>query len=99
MVKRVIIWTEKANHERKEILEYWINRNKSKSFSIKLNKLIIQELICISIPPGIGRKTNYKNIQVKIIRDYLLFYEIRKDEIVVLTIWDNRRNPENLSLK
>ena len=26
-----------ANFERKEILEYWINRNKSKAFSFKLN--------------------------------------------------------------
>ena len=44
MAKRKINWTEKANLERKEILAYWIARNKYKSYSIKLNKLIIDTL-------------------------------------------------------
>ena len=44
MAKRKINWTEKANFERKEILDYWIRRNKSKNYSIKLNKLFIETL-------------------------------------------------------
>lgn len=99
MVKRKIIWTEKANFERKEILEYWINRNKSKSFSIKLNRLVVDELKFISLNPNIGKKTDIANVRVKVIRDYLLFYEILEKEILVLTLWDGRRNPQNLNLK
>ena len=41
---RTIIWTEKAKKELIEILKYWNNRNKSKSFSIKLNNLIEEQL-------------------------------------------------------
>lgn len=59
MAKRKINWTEKANFERKEILEYWINRNKSKNYSIKLNKLFIDAMRKVSENPTIGRKTDF----------------------------------------
>ena len=99
MAKLKITWTEKANLERKEILDYWIHRNKSKSFSLKLNHLFIDQLKLLSSNPKIGRKTKFENVRVKIIRDYLLFYEIFEKEILVLSIWDGRRNPDGLFLK
>ena len=43
MVKK-IIWSERAINERTEILQYWINRNKSKVNSLKLNALIKEEI-------------------------------------------------------
>jgi hypothetical protein len=37
---REIIWTATAKIQRKELLTYWIDRNQSKAYSIKLlNKL------------------------------------------------------------
>ncbi len=66
MAARKIIWTQKANIERRDILEYSIDRNKSKKFSIKLNKLIVGTIKQIAENPGIGRKTNLENIRVKI---------------------------------
>ena len=36
-----IVWTEKANIERLQILQFWIDHNKSKTFSFKLYKLLI----------------------------------------------------------
>ena len=98
MARLKIIWTEKANLERKEILDYWIHRNKSKSFSLKLNRLFIDNLKLLSSNPNIGRKTKFDNVRVKIIRDYLLFYEILEKEILVLSIWDGRRNPDDIIL-
>lgn len=41
MATRKIVWTDKANRERKKILNYWNNRNKSKIFILKLNNLFI----------------------------------------------------------
>ena len=38
MAKR-LKWTEFSKSQRKDILEYWNNRNKSKAYSRKLNKL------------------------------------------------------------
>ena len=88
MAARKIIWTQKANIERRDILEYSIDRNKSKKFSIKLNKLIVGTIKQIAENPGIGRKTNLENIRVKIIRDYLLFYEFDENYLKILTLWD-----------
>ena len=78
MAKLKIIWTEKANLERKEILDYWRHRNKSKSFSLKLNHLFIDQLKLLSSNPNLGRKTRFENVRVKIIRDYLLSIKFSK---------------------
>jgi len=99
MAKRKIVWTQKANEERKEILAYWIERNQSKTYSIKLNNLIRETLQLAALHPDTGRKTTFKNVRVKIIRDYLLFYEADKTILVVLTIWDSRRNDKTLNIE
>ncbi|WP_407518441.1 type II toxin-antitoxin system RelE/ParE family toxin [Elizabethkingia anophelis] len=69
-----------------------MDRNKSKKFSIKLNKLIVGTIKQIAENPGIGRKINLENIRVKIIRDYLFFYEFDENYLKILTLWDGRRD-------
>lgn len=98
MAKR-IVWTDKAQSDRFSIFEYWNNRNKSKLYSKKLNNLINESLILVSKHPLIGKRTDVENVRVKLLRDYLIVYEEAENEIVVLTIWDNRRNPESLEIK
>ena len=100
MAKRKITWTEKANIERKEILEYWINRNKSKTYSIKLNKLFIEATRKIADYPEVSRKTDFdENVRLKIIRNYLLFYEYDEKQIKVLSVWDGNRDERKLEIK
>ena len=93
MVKRVT-WSKNAHHERKEILLYWKKHNQSLAFSRKLNELFKKAVQLIRAHPKIGRKTDIENVRIKLVRDYLLFYEEREDEIIILSIWDNRRNPD-----
>lgn len=99
MAKRKIIWTLKANQERKEILTYWIERNQSKTYSLKLNKLIKDTVQLVAQYPHSGRETTFKNVRVKIIRNYLLFYESTQTTLVILTIWDSRRSERSLTVK
>lgn len=98
MVKR-ITWSPKAQKERKEILEYWFKRNRSKSYTKKLNRLFLEAINLIKEYPEIGKPTNLDNVRAKIIRDYIMFYEINDDVLFILSIWDTRQNPENLNLK
>ncbi len=99
MAKRKINWTEKANFERKEILQYWINRNKSKRYRIKLNKLFVETIKKTAENPMIGRKTDFdENIRVKIVRDYLLFYKFDDKQLKVLSIWDGNRDDNKLEV-
>ena len=94
-----IVWTEKANIERQHILEFWMENNKSKIYSLKLDKLLIATIRDISKKPTIGRKTEFENVRVKIVREYLIFYEIIKKEVVILSVWDGRREKKNLKIR
>ena len=94
-----IVWTEKANSERQHILGFWMENNKSKIYSLKLDKLIIATIRDISKKPNIGRKTEFENVRVKIVREYLIFYEIINKEIVILSVWDGRREKKNLKIR
>lgn len=94
-----IIWTKKALDERREILEYWYYRTKSKTYSRKLNALVVENTKLISKYPDIGKATNLENIRVKVISNYLLFYEVSGLQIIILTLWDSRRNPGKLKVK
>ncbi|WP_353955809.1 type II toxin-antitoxin system RelE/ParE family toxin [uncultured Chryseobacterium sp.] len=73
------------------MLQYWIIRNKSKIFSVKLNNLILNTLHLLAEHPIVGRRTELLNVRVKIVRDYLILYEFSDIELIVLSIWDGRR--------
>ncbi len=94
MVKQ-IIWSKLALQDRRNILEYWIKRNKSNSYSRKLNQIFIETADLISKHPKIGKQTELAGIRYKVVRDYLFTYRETKKNIEVLTIWDSRQDPEN----
>ena len=91
-----IVWSRKAHDDRKAILDYWRDRNKSYAYSIELNSLIKDSVRLITRFPKIGRETDVKNVRVKVIRDYLLIYEDHADRIAILSMWDTRQDPEKL---
>ena len=75
MVKK-IIWSERAKMDRQSILDYWTNRNKSKKYSIKLHLLFREAAKIISQYPTIGKPTSDKDVRMKIVSNYFMFYEI-----------------------
>lgn len=95
MAKKVI-WSIRAHTDRKNILEYWVERNKSKAYSLKLNHMFKEAVRHASLFPKIGKQTDIENVRIKIIRDYFMIYEETESEIHVLTIWSSHQNPENL---
>lgn len=94
-----IIWTKKAKKELVNVLQYWMSRNKSNTFSIKLNLLIENQLNTIAEHPEICRATDIQNVHVKVIYKYLIYYEVVNDSIFVLTIRHGSRNPKTLKIK
>jgi addiction module RelE/StbE family toxin len=98
MVRRVI-WAANAQFDRKEILNYWNNRNKSNAYSKKLNELFVKALSIIKKHPNIGMQTSFKNVRIKVVKDYYLIYEYNESEIAVLAIWDTNQNPDNQKIK
>lgn len=95
MVKQVI-WSLRAQADRKEILYYWRKRNKSDTYSKKLNQLFEESIRIISDFPEIGKSTDDSKARIKIVRDYFIIYEETETQIFILTIWDSRQDPDKL---
>ena len=94
-----LIWSKQALQDRKDILDYWINRNKSKTYSIRLNNLFIDAIKIIAEHPNIGIATDFENVKGKLVKDYYIFYQENQDLIHILTIWDCRQSPDKIYKK
>ena len=93
-----VIWTIRAEKDLLEILEYWVDRTQAFTYSRKLNRLFKENVKLLSQYPYAGRKTDDNNIRIKLIGNYLLFYEVLDTHIIILKIWDSRQNPDTLQL-
>jgi plasmid stabilization system protein ParE len=93
-----VIWSLRALQDRKKILAYWLQHNQSNSYSLKLDKLFRDAVGLIKRYPQIGKPTDDKKARIKVVRDYLIIYELHDNSIIILTIWDSRQDPEKLSI-
>jgi len=94
-----VVWTLKARNELIDILEYWIFRNKSNTFSLKLNSIVQEQLKLVSEFPEIGKITDIPGVNVTIVNNYMLYYEIADNSIYVLTLRHTSRNPKTIRIK
>jgi plasmid stabilization system protein ParE len=99
MAKRKIVWSNRAKIRLYSILDFYIVRNKSKAYSIKLQKLISKEVNLLLKNPDLGLKTSEDSTRGLIIDNYIVYYEITNDMIIIHTIWDSRQNPDNKIIK
>jgi toxin YoeB len=99
MVKRKIIWSPRAKKDLFDVLDYYFQRNGTKTYSIKLNVNLHNCIRLLETHPEIGVKTDIANIRNLIHGDYEIFYEIKKKSIEIITIWDCRQNQEKLKIK
>jgi plasmid stabilization system protein ParE len=99
MAKRKIVWSNRAKIRLFAILDFYIVRNNSKTYSIKLQKLISKEVNLLLKQPDLGLKTTEDTTRGLIIENYIVYYEITDDRIIIHTIWDSRQNPDNKIIK
>ncbi|MFD2872674.1 type II toxin-antitoxin system RelE/ParE family toxin [Mucilaginibacter ximonensis] len=93
-----IKWSTRARREQFAILEYWANRNKSKTYSLKLSREFLDYINLLPNEPLLGKAASRDNVRFIIVREYLIFYLIMDDYIEIITIWDSRRDPNKLKL-
>ena len=96
MAKKPVVWSVNAQQNRIDILNYWIERNRSRTYANKLFRIFKQATAFISEHPAIGKPTSTPGIRIKIVGDYLMFYEDQPERIEILLIWDSRQNPKQL---
>ena len=99
MVKRKIIWSARAKHNLKVTLDFYFKRNGTKTFSTKLHSSIWKSIKLLEENADIGHQSDVLNIKNIIEGDFSIFYKIKTGTIEIITIWDNRQNPDNLNIK
>jgi plasmid stabilization system protein ParE len=99
MAQRKIIWSRRATIKLYSILEFYILRNKSKTYSTKLYTKINKEIKLLLKNPDLGIKTTEETTRGLIIEFYIIYYEVTSSEIIIHSIWDSRQNPENKTIK
>jgi toxin YoeB len=95
MAKYKIVWSIEARLDLLDILGFYIERNKSVTYSNKLNSKINRSLKLISQNPLIGTKTDIESVRALLTGHYQFIYEIHKTLVVIVMIWDCRRDPED----
>jgi len=95
MAKYKIEWSIEARLDLLDILKFYIERNKPTAFSNKLNTKIVRSIKLIGQNPLIGLKTEIDSVRALITGDYQIIYEIHDQLIIIVMIWDCRRDPED----
>lgn len=96
MAQRKIIWTETAARQRKSILEYWLHRNQSPTYSLKLLRLSNEKTNLIAENPLVYKAAEFPDTYVAAMGHFSFFYKIADDAIIITAFWDNRQDPKEL---
>tara|TARA_R110002124_G_C8597034_1_gene483924 strand:+ start:207 stop:521 length:315 start_codon:yes stop_codon:yes gene_type:complete len=96
MAKRNVVWTRTADLQFVGILEYWVKRTKSNSYSKKLVNLVTERTNQIAKTPFIYKSTDFKDIRVASLGNFSIFYKLKDTQIIISAFWDNRQDPKKL---
>lgn len=96
MAQRKVIWTETAARLRREILNYWTERNGSSRYAQKLILLTNSRIKLIVKNPKIYKKADFLDTRVAAMGHFSIFYKTTDENIIVTAFWDNRQDPKKL---
>jgi hypothetical protein len=96
MAELTIFWTNTALKQRNYTFEYWNERNKSMTYSKKLNLSIKERTNILKTNPELGKKTDFNNTRAISLGHYTILYKKIDSKIIITGFWDNRQDPEKL---
>jgi plasmid stabilization system protein ParE len=91
MVKK-IVWTTTASKQRNRILRFWVKKNKSKEYSLKLLELSNKKAELIAENPQSYRLSDYPDTRVASMGHFSIFYKWDSEAIIITAFWDNRQD-------
>ena len=95
MVRVKIEWTIEARLDLLDILEFYLQRNGNSIYSRKLNTRITESVKLLAKNPFLGKQTADPAIRALVTGDYQIIYEVFEKFILVVMIWDCRRDPSD----
>ena len=93
------MWSHRARIRLFDILKFYVDRNKTNKYSVALYRTINKELRLLIKQPDLGIKTGIDTVRGFIIGDYIFFYEVADERIIIHSLWDSRQNPDELKIK
>ena len=98
MKSKKIKWSPLAKKDVRSIKIFFDKRNQSTAYSEKLIKLFQESEILIQKHPHATIETNMDNVRGYLILDYILLFSIVDEGVLILRVWDTRRDPSQLKL-
>ena len=95
MVRVKIEWTIEARLDLLDILEFYLQRNGNSIYSKKLNTRITESVKLLAKNPFLGKQTEDPAIRALVTGDYQIIYEVFEKLILIVMIWDCRRDPSD----
>ncbi len=96
MAQKKIVWTETAARQRRSILEYWLHRNQSNVYPLKLLRLSNEKANQIAANALLYKAADFPDTRVAAMGHFSLFYKVTNDTIIITAFWDNRQDPKKL---
>ena len=95
MVKYKVEWSIEARIDLLDILDFYYQRNGNANYSRKLNSKINKSINLVTKNPALGLQTDINSVRAFVNGDYQIIYEIIETTILIVMVWDCRRNPED----
>jgi plasmid stabilization system protein ParE len=94
MAQKQIVWMPRAIAEYKKALQFYTERNGNPQFSQLIQTAVKRRLKILQIFPEIGHKCANEHVRILNVAGYGIFYEIENEQILILSFWDFKRNPD-----
>ena|SRR6187551_2674128 len=92
MAQKQIIWSQRAEEELYSVLDFYNQRNKSATYSRKLLSSVEKLISLLPKNKHLGRLSENEFTRVVVKKEFLIFYEVYGDAIVIVSFWDNRQD-------
>ncbi len=93
-----IKWTVKAHISLNIILEFYLKQNGNATYSLALASEIEEGIKILYKHPLSGKSIGLEDIHELVFERNSVFYRVVNQEIHILLVWDNRRNPSALKI-
>lgn len=90
-------WTPLAEMQLANVLEFWIEHNRSDSYSQKILKEVGNAVSMIADNPYICAEVEQNDVRIRsflVLKNFSILYRIISEkEIAIVSFWDNRQDP------
>lgn len=98
MARKQLTWSIRARQDVLDILRFYRKRNGNTVYCRKLRDEFRKATERIRDNVEIGQVIDKTNYRFVIVEEFQLIYRENENEIILVTVWDARRNPEDLKI-